>query len=444
MKDDLAQLIDDPLFGAYHESLGAPAFNTFDVLAYSGYEIRHSNVLAWLLRPAATHGIGPRFLKWFVDHVREKANVTPLPNVAYDASNVEVLRERDRVDVTIRFKKEKCVIAIENKIEEAYHGHFEQARGYEGTLRDGYKTHDVQSVLLAISPDRKFTCREVKGSTIAYVGWDAVHTKLDSLLASEDGFKSSSRGVQEFVHQYQQLMGSWFRPAVNNKKLFKDHKAILIELRAILEDDGDRAVGDKVSDDRSEYRDTLVRLVQRFRHVPIELRAAVRRRYLDGLDGHVMDRSHGPGWCWLCWTGRELDAAVTGMGGQPKWVGWGMMFNREGVTMDFCIVRPSRDTESEPFVRRLMKFIKTTPINRQNPLAEYFSAEDFSETFNDWYSVYRKRLLTRDELIERSPAEVQDRVIRRLDRFMTSDDSEYRRIEDYFQCLAFMAGAPRK
>ena len=439
MKDDLAQLINDPRFRAYHEGLGAPGFNTFDVLEYSSYEIRHSNVLAWLLRPAGTHGIGPRFLKWFVDHVGEglgKANAMPLPNVAYDASNVEVWRERDWVDVTIRFKNEKCVIAIENKIEEAYREHFEQAKGYEGTLRDKHKKHRVQSVLLAISPDREVTCREVKGSTVAYVGWDAVHTKLDLLLASEDGFKSSSRGVQEFVHQYQQLVGRWFRPAANNKKLFEDHRAILIKLRAVLEEDGDDAVGGMVSDDRSEYRDTLVRLVKRFGYDSIELRAAVRNRYFDG-DG--IEQTQGRGWCWLCWTGRELSAAVTGMGAQRNWVVWGMVFSGEGVTMDFCIMKPSRDVESKPFVSRLRKFMETTPINRQNPLDEYFSA-----AFQDWYSVYRKTLLTRDELIERSPAEVQDLVIKRLDHFMTSDDSEYRRIEDYFQCLAFMAGAPKK
>ena len=438
MKDDLAQLINDPRFRAYHEGLGAPEFNTFDVLRYSGYEIRHSNVLAWLLRPAGTHGIGPRFLKWFVDHVGEglvKANAIPLPNVAYDASNVEVWRERDWVDVTIRFKKEKCVIAIENKIEAAYREHFEQAKGYEGTLRDKHKKHRVQSVLLAISPDREVTSREIAGVTVAYVGWDAVHTKLDSLLASEDGFKSSSRGVQEFVHQYQRLVGRWFRPAVNRKKLFEDHRSVLTTLRERLEKEGHDAVGDMVSGDRSEYRDALVRLVKRFGYDPIELRAAVRNRY---LDGHDVEQTHGKGWCWLCWTGRELSAAVTGMGAQPNWVVWGMVFHGEGVTIDFCIMKPWRDAKSKPFVSRLMKFIETTPINRQN-VREYFSAQ-----FHDWYSVYRKTLITRDELIERSPADVQDLVIRRLDHFMTSDDSEYRRIEDYFQCLAFMASAPRQ
>ena len=67
MNSDLRGLIDDPRFLAYHrayrrELVKAGQFNTFDVLRYADYEIRHSNVLAWLLRPADTHGIGPRFL----------------------------------------------------------------------------------------------------------------------------------------------------------------------------------------------------------------------------------------------------------------------------------------------------------------------------------------------------------------------------------------------
>ena len=64
MEADLRNLIDDPRFRAYHRELVKPReFNTFDVLRYSGCEIRHSNVLAWLIRPADTHGIrrtGPR------------------------------------------------------------------------------------------------------------------------------------------------------------------------------------------------------------------------------------------------------------------------------------------------------------------------------------------------------------------------------------------------
>lgn len=41
-------------------------FNIFDVLKISGMEIRHSNMLAWLLDPHETHGWGTSFLKAFL------------------------------------------------------------------------------------------------------------------------------------------------------------------------------------------------------------------------------------------------------------------------------------------------------------------------------------------------------------------------------------------
>ncbi|MCY4646689.1 MAG: hypothetical protein OXE73_07440 [Gammaproteobacteria bacterium] len=47
MESDLRKLIDDRLFRNYHREFPKPReFNTFDVLRYADYEIRHSNVLA--------------------------------------------------------------------------------------------------------------------------------------------------------------------------------------------------------------------------------------------------------------------------------------------------------------------------------------------------------------------------------------------------------------
>ena len=57
---DLRKLIDDRRFLEYHKkTLKRREFNAFDVLRYSDYEIRHSNVLAWLLQPDGTHRLGP-------------------------------------------------------------------------------------------------------------------------------------------------------------------------------------------------------------------------------------------------------------------------------------------------------------------------------------------------------------------------------------------------
>ena len=43
-------------------------FNVFDVLRISKMEIRHSNMLAWLLNPKETHGLGDTFLRKFLQH----------------------------------------------------------------------------------------------------------------------------------------------------------------------------------------------------------------------------------------------------------------------------------------------------------------------------------------------------------------------------------------
>ena len=66
---DLRKLIDDRRFLEYHKkTLRRGEFNAFDVLRYSDYEIRHSNMLAWLLQPDGSHRLGGQFLKWFVHH----------------------------------------------------------------------------------------------------------------------------------------------------------------------------------------------------------------------------------------------------------------------------------------------------------------------------------------------------------------------------------------
>ncbi len=45
------------------------AFNLFKVLRIERVEIRHSNVLAWLLTPGESHGLGATFLRRFVSRV---------------------------------------------------------------------------------------------------------------------------------------------------------------------------------------------------------------------------------------------------------------------------------------------------------------------------------------------------------------------------------------
>ena len=423
MEADLHNLIDDARFRAYHRELvKVREFNTFDVLRYSDYEIRHSNVLAWLLRTADTHGIGSQFLKSFVNLVKEAAD-RPLPGTSFEAGNVEVWRERDYVDVTILFKKEKCLIAIENKLESAHPHHFAQVRRYEKTLKEKHKDHTVKSVLLSTSRDGT-----VKFPGIALVGWDSVREAIGSVLEAR-GFPS--RDVRAFIRQYLDMVDRWLRPDSKSfRALLDDHHAILKEMRCVLKKDGDSGVHALVSADRTKYRDALTKLVRESRHDPMQLRDLAA----DWLKGRGVAPSYSQNGSrtvyWVGWTYATLADAVESLGGHRRALSWDIGFTYHGVEMNFNFF--AKSSKERSFVDRLKSFMEKTPINRQKPDGYCVKDRGFG-----WERVHREEILSNEELVELSAPEVGCEVIRRLGDFMDSDDSEYRRIDDYFQCLAF-------
>jgi hypothetical protein len=112
-------------------------FNIFDALKLDRTEIRHSNLLAWLLDPAESHGCGDLFLKAvFIDMLRRAGSMQrPLNPVELDDVNlqgVEILREWNHVDILIRGKSPKFAVVIENKTDSREHG--SQLRRYDQTV----------------------------------------------------------------------------------------------------------------------------------------------------------------------------------------------------------------------------------------------------------------------------------------------------------------------
>lgn len=431
MEGDLRKLIDDRLFRNYHREFLKPReFNTFDVLRYADYEIRHSNVLAWLLRPADTHGLGGRFLEWFVNHVKERlaaADGGPQRATDFEAANVVVKRELHYVDVTIFFMREKCVIAIENKPEPASPEHFDQIRRYVETLRGKHEDHAVGGVLLTTSPDGSV---DIPG--IAHVSWKSVHEAIGSF--HENG-EFHAGGVGAFITQYLTLVDRWFGPTGSEgfKTLLDAHRSILTKLRETLGKGGDDGVRDMVPEALADYRDALVQLVKESRQNPKQLRRAVAA-YLKSR-GCTTSFSHNPKLThyWLTWTDANLTEISQRLGGKDDALHWGMTFTYHGVRMSFYLYQQPLDGREESAPSdRLKDFMRETPINRQKPGDYVLESHGFG-----WYQVYRQELLSNDELVDMPGSEGEDEVLRRLTDFMGSDESERRRIEDYFQCLAF-------
>ena len=102
-------------------------FNSFAVLKTGEHEIRHSNVLAWLLDAMGTHGIGATFLKMFFeqlcDAIRKGADEgVVVPDFVrqrvcgeLNLSDFRIFREDDDEDIKLESESNRMIIVIENK-----------------------------------------------------------------------------------------------------------------------------------------------------------------------------------------------------------------------------------------------------------------------------------------------------------------------------------------
>lgn len=127
-------------------------FNMFDVLKISRTEIRHSNMLGWLLNSNENHGMGDVFLKGILQRLVENDS-----DGRYDVFNVllmdfytfSVMREWKNIDILLTSTEEKTVIAIENKV--GSHEHSNQLNRYRNILEKEYP--DYNRMLVFLTPD---------------------------------------------------------------------------------------------------------------------------------------------------------------------------------------------------------------------------------------------------------------------------------------------------
>ncbi|MEI7910841.1 MAG: PD-(D/E)XK nuclease family protein [Verrucomicrobiota bacterium] len=116
-------IVNCPEFERLEALLGG--FNLFQVLKFEHGEIRHSNVLAWIVDPNESHGLDSSFLKkWLMRVIHEASGqaVAPVAAVDIDAwqlQDVEVRREWQNIDLLLVLSfanQEQWVICIENKV----------------------------------------------------------------------------------------------------------------------------------------------------------------------------------------------------------------------------------------------------------------------------------------------------------------------------------------
>jgi len=119
-RDFHALLVESP--GLREIERGLSGFNIFQVMRFAHGELRHSNVLAWLLAPDESHGLGDRFLRRWLMRIQHDAEFSPLDIAKIDAAlfrSVQIQREWGHIDLLVRIsldEYEEWVVAVENKV----------------------------------------------------------------------------------------------------------------------------------------------------------------------------------------------------------------------------------------------------------------------------------------------------------------------------------------
>lgn len=114
-------------------------FNLFDVLKISKTEIRHSNMLAWLLDPNENHGLQDNVIKGFIEQLVKKLNndtVNIFDLLLMNFYSFKVYREWKSIDILLVSEECKIVICVENKV---YSGeHDNQLNRYRDVVKAHY------------------------------------------------------------------------------------------------------------------------------------------------------------------------------------------------------------------------------------------------------------------------------------------------------------------
>lgn len=120
-------------------------FNPIKVMKMERMEIRHSAILAWLLNPKETHGLGDSFLKSFLGEALRGNNhrkPTALDVSQSDMRDAEVRCEWQNIDIFILSPQNRWSFIIENKFDSTQHqGQLEK---YRKKIVDAFRAQTIE------------------------------------------------------------------------------------------------------------------------------------------------------------------------------------------------------------------------------------------------------------------------------------------------------------
>ena len=201
-------------------------FNSFKILNVADHEIRHSNILAWLLDSKGNHNIGDMFLKKFLSEaIISNENIDTTLNV-FDIqimtfNDAQVKREWNNIDILIESRQNKLVVLIENKINSR------ESKGqltkYYDVVTKNYNGYDIIPLFLTL--DRTPPSNESYGS-ISHINVLEIVKFIISIKK-----ENLSTKVYEFIQDYIKILEihTMENEQIKSlcKSIYKEHKEAL-------------------------------------------------------------------------------------------------------------------------------------------------------------------------------------------------------------------------
>ena len=210
-------------------------FNVFETLKMVHAEIRHSNVLSWLLNPSSNHGIGETFLKQLLkqfaaknqEFIKESTGLTLFDFEIFNYGNVEIRREWNNIDILIILKEceKNVVVTIENKIGSSEHS--DQLQRYKKIVDEEFdeESSKYKKIFIYLTSEAEKPSDE----NWCNFTYDTVAEILDGLLTNKKDVMNET--VYNFIGQYNVMLR---RHIVGNseleeicKQIYKKHSAAL-------------------------------------------------------------------------------------------------------------------------------------------------------------------------------------------------------------------------
>ena len=201
--------------------------DVFDALRLHGDEQFHSNLLAWLLNPRGSHGLGDRFLRGFLAQVgaRGVIRTADLPSTTVRREHyLEQEGESGRLDILIHNESAKFLCAIENKVWAPESGN--QLAWYRKVLACHYPNHRVHRMFLTprgMVPDNPGEREHWKR-----MSYTEVLRLVEGAIAAEGN--SVNEDVMAFLRQYAITLRRNIVPEVSNdvhelaRRIYRKHK----------------------------------------------------------------------------------------------------------------------------------------------------------------------------------------------------------------------------